>query len=415
MATIVFLSGQSMGDALGAIGRSFSQTFEDLGHGLREIGLHNPNWVDELNTAIQTSSVEFVFSFVGMGADIAATTGEGKAVNFWEGLNIPFISLYGDSPAYFFDRHVLPSHLCASMYAFPEHAALRKALPNVRGLIGVSPPGPLDTVSRSSLNFKVKERARLLFLKNGNDPSQLITQWQEALPTAVFLMLMEIAGELVGKLPTSNGDDIDTRVCAYFKGRGLDIDNAVRLRLFFIAQLDDYLRRIKSNLLAKVLMEFPVDMYGHNWEHLDFAGKKINFTAGGDYTRSGSMIRESLGMIDMSPNTSLGAHERPLRAFGAYTLCLTNHQEFFANNVAHAGDFTFSFDAESIRGKVADAIAHPKRYVEIGAEAAEDFRRKYPSSRFAELLLETASTLKFANGGRPGQLQPYFAWPPSSI
>ena len=170
----------------------------------------------------------------------------------------------------------------------------------------------------------------------------------------------------------------------------MDIEGQPALRLLCIAQLDDYLRRVKSNLMAEVLMDFPIDMFGHNWEHLDFRGKRINFTSGGDYTKSGPMIRDSLGVIDMSPNTSRAPHERPLRAFGSYTLCLTNKQQFFFDNVAHAADFSFAFDKDDLRQKVADVIAHPARYVEIGAAAAQDFRDKFPPSRFIELLLEVS-------------------------
>jgi hypothetical protein len=156
-------------------------------------------------------------------------------------------------------------------------------------------------------------------------------------------------------------------------------------------------------------------MFGYNWDHLDFSGKRINFTAGGDYTRSAPMILESLGMIDMSPNTTLQPHERPLRAFGMFTLCLTNEQEFFRNNVVGSDAFSFTFDADSIRSKVADVIAHPKRYVEVGIEAAESFRSKFPRLRFAEFLVEIAATLRLAAGPRPAALQPYFAWPPSQL
>ncbi len=404
-----------MGDALGAIGRSFRPFFEELGYEFLEIGLRNERFSDLLNQIVRDTPLEFAFSFAGMGADLAGALPDGGKVNLWEEWRIPFISLFGDTPAYFFDRHVLPTTLCAAMYAFPEHLEFRKKLPMVNGLLGVSPPGPLDCVSRSSIDFRRKESGRLLFLKNGNDPEGLVEQWRNFLPPATFLMLAELASDLAARMRDDQGSQIDATVTAYFADRGLHVKDAVNLRLFFVAQLDDYLRRIKSNLLAKVLMDFPVDMYGHNWEHLDFSGKKINFTPGGDYSRSTPMIRDSLGMIDMSPNTGLAPHERPLRAFGMYTLCLTNEQEFFRKNVALSGEFLFKFDDECVRSKVADVIAHPKRYVEVGLEAAETFRTDFPRLRFAERLVETAAALRLAHGDRTGELQPYFIWPPNAL
>lgn len=415
MATILFLSAETMGDALGAIGRSFQPLFAEFGHDLLEINFAKPGAVEQLNASLQRGNISFAFAFVGMGADMKGTTSSGAVLNLWDHYGIPFISLYGDTPAYFFDRHVMPTQFCASMYAFPEHARFRRQLPAIQGLIGTSPPGVMESIPKGSIDFKTKEQGRLLFLKNGNDPDQLVSEWRQALPSAIFLMMMDVADELVRKMPESNGNDIDQQVCRYFDARGLDVSNAVRLRLFFVAQLDDYLRRVKSNLMARVLMDFPIDMYGHNWGHMDFSRKRIRFTPGGDYTQSAALIKNALGMLDMSPNTSLAPHERPLRAFGSYTLCLTNEQEFFTANVRHADEFSFTFDADSLRNLITEVIGNPKRFVELGVQVSEAFRQTFPASRFAELLIEIADVLRFVQRGRPGTLQPYFAWPPQSI
>lgn len=415
MSVVVFLSGETMGDALGAIGRSFRPLFDELGLDMVEVKLSNPDGLAQLDKIVRESPVEFALTFVGMAARLGGRTPDGKEVNYWESMRIPLISLYGDTPAYFFDRHVMPTDLTACMYAFPEHVEFRRTLPKTRGILGVSPPGPMDEVPKNAIDFKRKVEGRLLFLKNGNDPEALMSQWRDALPPRAFLMLAEIAVELGARMAVDPVNRVDLLVDDYFRGRGLDLTAVARLRTFFVAQLDDYLRRIKSTLIAKVLMDFPVDMFGFNWEHLDFSGRKINFTSGGDYTRSAPMIRDSLGVIDMSPNTGRAPHERPLRAFGAYTLCLTNHQAFFHENVSHSDEFSFAFDEESIRTKVAEVIANPKRYVDIGIAAAESFRSKFPRQRFGELLVDTAATLRLACGGRPGPLQPYFIWPPEEL
>jgi hypothetical protein len=404
-----------MGDALGAIGRSFAPVLGELGRKLVTLDLNDPNGPRTLSEIAAAGPIEFAFSFVGMGAELEAVAEDGDRKNLWEAWRIPYISLYGDTPAYFFDRHVMPARLCGALYAFPEHADLRKRLPLVPGVVGVSPPGALDAIQESAIDFRRKESGRLLFLKNGNDPEQLIAEWRRCLPTETFQMLLDVAGALVERMARDSTCDIDATVKDYFAQRNLDVTHAYPLRLFFIAQIDDYLRRVKSNMITRVLMDFPVDMFGYNWEHLDFRGKRINFTPGGDYTRSLPMIREALGLIDMSPNTARAPHERPLRAFGAHTLCLTNEQSFFRDNLAVAPDFMFSFAEDSIRTKIADVIAHPKRYVEIGREAAREFRAKFSLLRFAETLVSAAAALRLEQGDRPGALQSYFGWPPQTL
>ena len=414
MNVVLFLSGQSMGDALGAIGRSCSRTFEELGYEFIEINFTRPDAGDYFNSVLKGRTIEFAFSFVGMCADLVGDT-DGRKVNLWEGLGVPFISLYGDSPAYFFDRHVMPSALFACLYAFPEHYALRKRLPAINGLIGTLPPSPLDVITKSSIDFSSKERGALLFLKNGNDPQKLLTSWHHGLPVPIYEMLAELAIELVGTITSTLGDDIDTLVSRYFLDKGLDVEAMAKLRLFFVAQLDDYLRRVKSTSIAELLLDFPIEVHGYNWEHVDFSGKRAKLIHGGDYTKSRSLVEGALGVLDMSPNTGGAPHERASRAFGMYTLCLTNEQRFFTDLFPQHDAFTFRFDGESLKGRVADVLAHPKRYVEIGIEVAEAFRKEHSPHDFATLMLETAGAIRLTWAGRPPGMQNFFAWPPSKL
>src|SRR6266511_5523313 len=109
MSSVVFLSGRTMNDALGAAGRAHRTLFENLGHDFVEVNFAQPGAQELLNRAIQRKSIEFAYSAAGVGADFRGTTSEGKELNLWECIGVPFISLKGDSPAYYFARHVMPS------------------------------------------------------------------------------------------------------------------------------------------------------------------------------------------------------------------------------------------------------------------------------------------------------------------
>jgi hypothetical protein len=404
-----------MGDALGASGRAVRRTFEDLGHQFVEVNFVKPDAVALLNETIATKPVEFVFSHVGIGMDLQGETQDKRAINLWIGTGIPFISLYGDSPAYYFDRHIVPGPSFACLYAFPEHYQFRKTLPQRKGLLGVTPLKMIDETRKDELDFRAKESGKLLFLKNGNDPKRLIENWREGLPLGTFLMLTDLAGDLAGQLDTDKGCNIDAVVCAYFQERGLDVEALTNLRLFFVAQLDDYLRRIKSTWMAEVLRNFPVEIHGYNWEHVDFSGKRAKYVHGADFTGSRELIKGSLGVLDMSPNTSLSPHDRALRSFGLYTLCLTNEQAFFKRHFQQHPSFTFRFDKESLESKVADVLAHPKRFVELGIEVADSFRKQFDSEAFGRTMVDIANCLRLAAGPRPARLQDFFVWPPEKL
>jgi hypothetical protein len=413
MSSVVFLSGQTMNDALGAAGRAHRTMFESLGHDFVEINFAQPGAQELLNRTIQEQPIEFAYSAAGAGADIRGTTPEGKELNLWEGIGVPFISLKGDSPAYYFARHIMPSPWHACLYFFPEHLELRRRFPLTPALYGLVPPRPFGMIDKREIDFRKKEKGKLLFLKNGNDPEKLVRIWREAMPAATFITLTELAGELVNGINTEVGCDIDAFVTAYFLDKGWDISEFTNLRLFFVAQLDDYLRRIKSMMVADALADFPVEIHGFNWEHIDFSRRRATFVPGGDYTESKQKIIDSLGIVDMSPNTQRAPHDRAMRAFGLCTLCLTNEQRFFKEQFTKAEMFSYRFDKEHLAGKIADVLAHPKQYVELGLDVAEQFRQHRHPHDFAQFMLDTASHVRLASGPRPVGLQSFFVWPPT--
>ena len=413
--SVLFISGRSAADVLGGLGRAFRTTFEHFGHTLIEANFATDEGAKSLDKALSETDVQFVFSFVGGGADFKGTTNEGQQVNLWQGLRIPFITIFGDSPAYFFDRHVMPGNGFAALYGFPEHLHLRKRLPNIKGLVGSLPHVVLDPVPKNTLDFGRKQRGPILFLKNGNNPEQLLESWRHSLPESVFLAVTDLASSLVAGMETNLANDIDQLVLQYFRDRLLDANALVNLRLYFTAQLDDYMRRVKSTMIVESLLDFPIEVHGVKWEHVDFHGKRAKLVPGGSYEESKGLIKGALALLDVSPNTGLAPHDRPLRAMGAYTLCLTNEQQWFAERFEHSADFMFRFNPEAIQQKVANVLANPRRYVEIGADVAEKFMKSQPTDAFGRHLLDVASYLRLESSPRFPSLQDYFAWPPEKL
>ncbi len=390
--------------------------FNNQGYDFVEIDLlDTENLAQNLNRVIQNQPVEFAFAFMGYGAGLTVNDKNGQIRNLWEAIGAPFLALFGDSPAYFFDCHVAKSPNFACLYGFPEHQALRRRLPKINGPIGGFQPLLLDPLNRDELDFRQKANGQLLFLKNGNDPGKLWNSWS-VLRRRPLRALQDIASHLVANLADEAGNQIDDVITAYFAGDGLDISTLPKLRLFFVAQLDDYLRRFKSTMMAEALMDFPVQIRGVNWEHVDFSGKRVSYVKGCSYAESSSLIRESLGLIDMSPNTGLAPHDRPCRAYGAYTLCVTNEQEFLRRNMPHHAAVSFKFSRESFQEKIADVLEHPARYVDIGIEVASAFREACPPEAAVSQLIDTAAMIRLDQQRERSPDWPgFFVWPPRSL
>ena len=416
MSTVIFLTGSTRGDTMGAITRSIMGMISGLGIETVEINFNEPAVQAKLDKTLREKKILFVFSFVAIGRDLNIN-GEngGPDKNLWEALGIPFIAVHGDSPAYFFDRHVNISPLFASLYGFDEHYTFRKRLPKQVGLLGLSPAIVIDPVPRDSIDFRRKEQGKLVFLKNAGDPTQLKTLWQSACPPKIYQMLLDIAAVLESQIHTDLGGDIDSIVLGLFREKGLDVEAMTNLRLFFVAQLDDYLRRLKTVFMADVLSDFPVEIHGDNWNHYDFSGKACTMISGCDYAKSREVIASSLGIIDMSPNTGGGFHDRLERCYGRHTLCLTNEQACVTKLFGANCGLTFTFQREVLQQKIADVLAHPKQYVEIGIETSRIFSATYTPEVMGNFLLEVADTLRIGGTKMATGMQNFFVWPPKSL
>ena len=95
-----------------------------------------------------------------------------------------------------------------------------------------------------------------------------------------------------------------------------------------------------------------------------------------------------------------------MRAFGLCTLCLTNEQRFFKEQFTNFETFSYRFEKDHLAGKVADVLAHPRQYVELGLDTAEQFRKNRRSEDFAQFMLDTASHIRLGSG-TPAGLQDF--------
>jgi hypothetical protein len=416
MSAVVLIVGSSMADAVGGIGRSYRGVFEKLGYEFIEINLPDKeNALRELNALIH-KNVALAFSFMAMGTDINVNLEDGKSADIWEVLRVPYISLYGDSPSYYFDRHVLRNPSYVALYGFPEHYELRKRFPHINGMISTYSPMAIDVIEKDSVDWKEKANGPVILLKNGNDPKKMKAMWLASLSPKINSILHDLAAELEARIDNKATTQIDDVVLAYFKNRGIDIEPLPKLRLFLIAQLDDYLRRVKSTMLVESLLDMPVLLNGYNWEHIDFTGRRLQYVPGGHYVTSRDLIQRSLALLDMSPNTGLSPHDRPLRAIGAHTLCVTNEQEFFKRELPHTDHYFYQFHPDSIRERVTAIMANPQRTLEVGIDVAETFMQKFPPELFAHKVLECAALARFNQlPGLPEGLPNYFSWPPTKL
>jgi hypothetical protein len=409
--TVIVLSGQTRGATLEGIGRSFGKAFQRLGLSLIEISLTDSAAFLETINSIDFRRVVLVFSFASMGMEISLRRANGTVFDLWQEMGVPFLSIHGDSPAYFFDRHIVKDSRFVSIYIFPEHRELRARLPQVNGPLQTSWLMPLDEVPKDRIDFAQKVKyGRLLFLKNGKNPMQLQQFWRNSLDPRLLRPMQAMASVLEKDLDNPAGNHIDDLFLHYFAENNIDVQAFTRLRLFFIAQMDDYLRALKCTRMVEALMDFPVEIHGNDWGHIDFSGGQATYIDDCDFVKSTELIRRSLAMIDMSPNTASHPHDRVMRAYGAHTACLTNRQAF-QDALPHQQHLGFVFQKDVLQQKIAYLLDHRSEVVEMGIEVADAYRASHPEEETVRQLLDCAALVRFNNlHQRPDGSQEYFGW-----
>jgi len=412
MKKILFIHGYSAGDVLEHFGRSFVPAFAEYGVDLIVVNVGARDAVLALKGAIQQKP-DLAFGFAGVGKDITTNRG-----NIWDVSQIPFISFYTDSPGYFFDAHVQQSRWMVGLYGFAEHLAFRQTLPFIGGSVGLAPPIPLPLGEGvlQRIDFKEKLKGDIIFLKNGNDPQKLLSIWDASLPVSVTKILKELSHNLTADLDNSDHKQIVQQVDAAINQHGLDLGGFSRLRLFLVAQLDDFVRRVKSEMLVRVLLKYPVKVYGANWDYLRNEVNASSLQGLRDYLPSDDLINQALAMFHVSPNTNTGWHDRQLRAFGAETFYLTNSQHELPQSTKKTGQGLYTFTEDSIKENIEWVLDNRSEVIERGRTEAVIANQHFSFKNLLDKLNNINQIVRFNNQTqRPAGVPEYFIWPQASV
>lgn len=409
---VLVFSGYGANDAIRALMLDYGAALESAGASIVHITLEPA----ELQYAVELlgkGSISFAMTWLGFGQDLSVKVGAGgTVVNAFETFGVPLVKLQGDLPAYFSERHADVPRNAINLYQADEFVHYRlRWLPEASALTSVIPPMPMVPIDRDKVDLATRRTGKLVFLKNGNSPAELKSLWRARLPAAVARIAEAMADEIV-KVGTKAGPlYIGDFVADFLRALGIAAEPPRNLVALLSAQMDDYLRRVKSTMIAQAILDLPVVVQGNFWQHVDFTGKRAQLVDGQDVDASREILQRQLGVIDMSANVDSWPHDRVQRGAGSYSLVLTNRQGWMSKLFPEFEGLTFEFDPESIKERVHDAVANPGRYIDLAVAFGERFRDVYTREAFARHivgLVDLASLLW--NEPKP-HLQPFFIWP----
>jgi hypothetical protein len=404
--TIVAFLPYSEGEALRQITLDSLAPLAPSAKGIVTLEPNQPDFNQRFAEAT-SGPVWFAIGPFGVGESLFRPQG---APSLWAEAGVPFVRVYGDTPAYYPNAHIQHQANSINLYGSYEHWNFFLRCFPQRGPCLLQPGFPYGAIAPAQVDAARKAAGAIIFPKNGNPPDRLLEYWRDHLPADVARVLEAIA-EQARAAPDAPLDWLD-ELDRHFAELGIALPRWHRLTFFLVSQLDDYLRRYKSNLVASSLLDYPIVVRGVNWSHVDFAGRRARHDPDSDYARTGSMIDECMALIDMSPNTHRGPHDRALRAAARYTAFLTNRQQFYAEKFANHADFTYRFNADEIRAAVERALSRPRETVELGFAQGARMRELRTPETYALELTTAVDACALACGPRPPGTQNFVHFNP---
>lgn len=412
-----------MGKALAAVlcgegaNRSIEGLLLDYAAALNEAGVETVRVMLEdaelryLVEMMQRGEISFAMTWLGLGQGLAGTVGgAGDARNVFEHFNIPLVKVHGDLPAYYIDLHRDVPRNSINLYQAEEFVRFRQRwLKDAHALTSTLPPMAMIPMERWAVDLKKRRQGKLFFVKNGNSPEELEEMWRTRLPAAMGRIMHDMARTVVDEAldrPVDLGDWVGD----FLESTGIAAEPSPRLVWFYAAQLDDYLRRTKSTMIARAILDLPVIVQGSFWDHVDFTGRRAQRVEGTDVFASQRIHLDELGIIDMSANVDSWPHDRVQRSAGSYSLVITNEQGWLSRAFPEFTDLTYRFDPGSIADRVNAVLTNPDRFLELSVEFGERFRTVYPRRALAEKVLPLVEQTRVIWQRPPIQLQKFFVW-----
>jgi len=410
---ILILAGMGANDAINAVCKQKEAAFHLAGKKTYYIDASQPDFSQKLQDALLNYEIEFAFSYLGIGSDLCWKLPDSEAlVNLWEYHNIPFIKLQSDLPSYFIKRHGPTPKTSINIYASHELAQVQtwyyqeQKTPYV-----INKPIVFDKQPIENIDFSQRINGTLVFLKNGNDPNQLLDMWERNLPHSMSQDLFDLAQNLLPAVLRCEPINIFESIVAFVTakmGNALACREMVRL---YSAQLDDFFRRIKSTMVAESLKKFPVKIIGSHWEHVNDGKSVATFSNDINFSEhSHEIFSNELGLIDMTPNLDLNVHDRFCRAVGNYAFILTNKTTWMQETFPEFNDYTYIFDKDMFESKVEFLLNNKELAIDQGKLLGTLANERMNNLDFVKPLIDAAEKMKFMTQPQKPAMQDFYIW-----
>ncbi len=387
--TILSLNWKSAYQSVRGLVLHFAPSWRQAGLELLELDISAPGWEAELTNILRTRKIALLLSTSGIGANIRI---DGQ--NAWAKLNIPVFNLLLDHPVYLAANHTGQPGITVLGYMFRDHALYQASDVRSGNIVTSIDYGVPNLAVRPIGELRKSGRPRVVFAKTGNSPAALAASWRAA-PKLERLLHDVLDGLALERNGFANVGAFPPLVAQVAAAHRLELQPFDLLSRYLIAQIDDYIRRLKSTAVAKALLPFDVDVFGNAWEHIDTGRAKAIFHGALDYPKLEARLATATASLTVNPNIDLSAHDRFFTAIGAGIMPLSDRNSYIAERFPEALPYSFDFSPGSIAAALEKVFDAPETALEAARAMRERTRASDGVEHAAAAILEMIQSVRF--------------------
>ena len=376
-------------DSLQAILRITMATLESLGYCVETFVLGAEFDLAKLLELIRSRSWRFAYGMSGVGINIQVQVGNPRLQppqNIWQAARIPYFDWKCDHPCHNFPVHTVSSRYLMHGYVFPDHAQFSVEHLNTSGMVYPLHIGLPDPNVFPQIDLPLRARnGRFLFTKSGGDPDQRRSKWSRF--PKIISKILNLAADKIAleSLPSVRYVDVINEIGIE---NGLIVASTSALLFELLQELEMHERSRRATLIVESLLDFPIDVYGKDWEHVNFEGKNaLRHETALPFETTLDLMPKYLGCLNSNPLVERSVHDRCFFSIACGTPSISDRNAFSIATMSKLTDFNFEHSKESIRGSVERVLDAPDAAIAATIATRESLEDQYSMRRTMETMI----------------------------
>lgn len=380
---VLILDGATAYNSIGMFNRELARVVSTTGLDVHFLNIDDAEAFNSKLRQIMNDYPERIamcLSFSGFGVELGDTSGNG---NLWQRLKIPMLTFLLDHPAYFLSRHKTPTP--AVMRIYPNKDFLEFHRDHVRSPYRTAylPFGAM-TYGRKPVRREVKknETPLIIFPKSGCDPQTLREPWK-FLPKIMQQIINDSIDHYWGN--TTRSSTVSNSVLVAADVAGLELRNDLTLFTFFIAQVDDYIRKTKVDLTVRKLLSQPVKIYGAGLDYIDKSKARAQILPPVEYDQLIDLYGQALAIISMNQNIYDECHDRVYSALGSGAMPISDANSWWKINYPNLWPYSYDFRNNGVDAAVEMVLSDQQAAADLAWQESE---RQIKKRTFDTMVME---------------------------